>query len=69
MASREISRPTTLEEARKLIPGFQVPREDREAREKLEAQEKGEAQEKDESKNSARRKRKKEDRSYWSSRI
>ncbi len=42
--------PTTLEEARKLIPGFQVPREDREAREKLEAQEKGEAQEKDESK-------------------
>ena len=37
--------PTNLEEARKLIPGFQMPREDREAREKREAQEKGESKE------------------------
>jgi hypothetical protein len=36
---------TNLEEARKLIPGFQLPREDREAREKRDAQEKGESKE------------------------
>jgi hypothetical protein len=36
---------TNLEEARRLIPGFQLPREDREAREKREAQEKGESKE------------------------
>ncbi len=38
--------PTNLEEARKLIPGFQLPRVDREEREKREAQEKGESKEK-----------------------
>ncbi len=37
---------TNLEEARKLIPGFQLPREDRAEREKREAQEKGESKEK-----------------------
>ena len=37
---------TNLEEARKLIPGFQLPHEDREAREKREAQAKGESKEK-----------------------
>ena len=37
---------TNLEEARKLIPGFQLPREDRGAREKREARQKGESKEK-----------------------
>ncbi len=37
---------TTLDEARKLVPGFQLPREDHEAREKREAQEKGESKDK-----------------------
>ena len=37
---------TNLEEARKLIPGFQLPREDRAARGKREAQQKGESNEK-----------------------
>jgi hypothetical protein len=37
---------TNLEEARKLIPGFQLPREDRETREKREARQKGESKEK-----------------------
>ncbi len=37
---------TNLEEARKLIPGFQLPREDRETREKREAHSKGESKEK-----------------------
>ena len=36
---------TNLEQARKLIPGFQLPREDREAREKREAQNKHESKE------------------------
>ncbi|MFZ0912231.1 MAG: hypothetical protein WBQ76_16330 [Candidatus Korobacteraceae bacterium] len=36
---------TNLEQARKLIPGFQLPREDREAREKREAQPKQESKE------------------------
>ena len=37
---------TNLEEARKLIPGFQLPPEDRETREKREARQKGESKEK-----------------------
>jgi hypothetical protein len=37
---------TNLDEARKLVPGFQLPRDDREAREKREAQEKGESKDK-----------------------
>jgi hypothetical protein len=36
---------TNLEQARKLIPGFQLPREDREAREKRQAQNKHESKE------------------------
>jgi hypothetical protein len=36
---------TNLEEARKVIPGFQLPHEDREAREKREAEAKGESRE------------------------
>ncbi len=39
---------TNLDEAQKLIPGFQLPREDRETREKREAQEKGESKRKQE---------------------
>ena len=39
---------TNLEAARKLIPGFQMPREDRETREKREAEEKGESKKKQE---------------------
>ena len=37
---------TNLEEARKLIPGFQLPREDRETRENREKQQKGESKDK-----------------------
>ena len=37
---------TNLEEARRLIPGFKLPREDRETREKREAQDKEESKEK-----------------------
>jgi hypothetical protein len=37
---------TNLEQARKLIPGFQLPQEDRETREKREARQKGESKEK-----------------------
>ncbi len=39
---------TNLEAARKLIPGFQMPPEDRETREKREAEEKGESKKKQE---------------------
>ena len=40
---------TNLQQARELVPGFQLPKQDREAREKREAEQKPEAKEKRES--------------------